>query len=193
MSPIDDSLLSFYHRLAGTGLPCMVGGSIASMLYGEPRATLDIDLIVEAGIADVDVILGAFPRKRYYLPPREVVEIELSRVRDGSFQIVELASALKADIYLTGSDPLLAYGISHRRLETVADKEIHVAPATYVVAIKLRYYSISEQPKHLRDISSILAISPSEIDRERVDGWAREFHVEETWRRCMEAAGQDDG
>ena len=93
MSPLEDSLLTLYRRLASTDLACMVGGSIASMIYGEPRATLDIDIIVAAGAEDADRIVAAFPRDRFYFPSLETLAKELSRPRDGSFQVLEIGSA----------------------------------------------------------------------------------------------------
>lgn len=35
-------------------LPYALAGSIASMAYGEPRATLDIDVVVRLDPADID-------------------------------------------------------------------------------------------------------------------------------------------
>ena len=36
----------FVARLETLGLPYMVTGSVASMIYGEPRLTLDLDVVV---------------------------------------------------------------------------------------------------------------------------------------------------
>jgi hypothetical protein len=193
LNGLDDSLLEFYRRLAGTGLPTMIGGSIGAMAYGEPRATLDIDLIVQADRTDLDRLLAAFSDPRYFVPPRAVIEKELTRREGGSFQIYDKTTALKADIYLAGADPLQAYGLAHRRTESVAGQLVTLAPATYLIAIKLRYYTMSEQTKHLRDIRSILAISPELVDHAVVERYAREYGAEVAWRECQATPGEELG
>ena len=47
----------------------MIVGSIASMTYGEPRLTNDMDLVIEIDPVDVPNIAKIFPVADYYLPP----------------------------------------------------------------------------------------------------------------------------
>lgn len=191
MNSVEESLLALFQRLESTGVPCMIGGAVAAVVYGEPRSTLDIDLIIRASPADAARIEGAFPRTEFYLPPTATLERELGRERDGSFQILDLQSSLKADVYIAGADPMIAWGLSHRRGHTIHGRHIWVAPATYVIAMKLRYYTISEQDKHLRDIRSILAISPHEVDVDSVSDWAAACGAEAAWNRCRSSPGEE--
>lgn len=185
MNSVADPLLALYRRLADTGLRCMVGGSVAAMVYGEPRSTLDIDVIVEAGADDAATIETAFPRDIFYFPPTPTLVDELSRPRDGSFQILEIGTAFKADVYVVGEDALIRYGISNRELQEIAGEAVFVAPPSYIVAMKLKYYSVSEQPKHLDDIRGILRTSPDQVDRSFVEKWATEFGVQTAWQECL--------
>jgi hypothetical protein len=41
------------------GLRYLVGGSVASSVSGEPRTTLDVDIVVAMGETDVDRFLAA--------------------------------------------------------------------------------------------------------------------------------------
>jgi hypothetical protein len=41
-------LAAIGERLAAAGIPYMVTGSVASSFHGEPRATRDIDIVIEA-------------------------------------------------------------------------------------------------------------------------------------------------
>jgi hypothetical protein len=188
---LDEGLRRLYDNLVGTGVPVLVGGSVAAMWYGEPRSTLDIDLIVRAEPDDAERLAAAFPEDAFYVPPLEAIRRELGRGRHGQFNVIDLASGLKADIYVAGDDPLIAYGFTHARLQGVGDVTLNIAPATYVVAMKLRFFGISRQEKHLRDIRSLLAVSADEVDTQRVSDWAREFGVEGTWRDCLTAPGEE--
>lgn len=52
-------------RLEEAGLAYAIAGSVASMVYGEPRATLDIDVVVRLDAADGERLLGLFPREKF--------------------------------------------------------------------------------------------------------------------------------
>ena len=158
---IDRDLIALYERLAGTGLPAMVVGAVAAASYGEARSTLDIDIVVAAGPADAERIAAAFTDERFYVPPIETIQRELSRGARGSFNILDSRSGLKADVYPAGGDELMAYGLANRTIIDLDGVAVALAPATYVVAMKLRFFALSRQDKHLRDIRSILAASGS--------------------------------
>lgn len=191
MSGLDEGLRRLYQTLAGTGLPLFVGGSVASMWYGEPRSTLDIDLVVKATPADAERIVRPFAGDGFYVPPLEVVREELERGAGGTFNIIDLASGLKADVYVAGDDPLIEYGFAHAAAREVGGTTLSVAPATYIVAMKLRFHGISRQDKHLRDIRSILAVSPEAVDTAEVDAWAAKYGVSDVWSTCQQQPGEE--
>ena len=67
----------------------MISGSVAAMLFGEPRMTHDIDVVVfldEAGIARLP---EAFAAPEFYLPPAEVMRVEAARDRRGHFNVIQ--------------------------------------------------------------------------------------------------------
>ena len=191
MTVLDQGLRRLYERLVDTGLPVLVGGSIAAMWYGEPRSTLDIDLVVQAGPADAERLAGAFPAAEFYVPPVEVIRAELRRGSAGQFNVIDLASGLEADIYVAGDDPLVAFGFQHAAPQDAGGFMLNLAPATYVVAMKLRFYAMSHQEKHLRDIRSLLALSPELVDIPFVDDWARRLGVGDVWLQCRASAGDE--
>lgn len=45
-------------------IPYLVTGSVASMAYGEPRLTNDIDVVAGIREADIPGLLAAFPPRR---------------------------------------------------------------------------------------------------------------------------------
>ena len=80
---IDVGLVRLYGRFVAAGIPCFVGGSVAGMVYAEPRATLDIDLVIDALPGDAERIYAAFPEEEHYVPPIEVVRRELAKGDQG--------------------------------------------------------------------------------------------------------------
>jgi hypothetical protein len=185
---VDPELVRFAVHLEEVDIPCMV----ASAAYGEARSTLDIDLVLSAGPEDAERIFSAFPRDSYYVPPVEVIRRELQRGRKGTFNIIHPDTSLKADLYPMGSDEVNQMGMRNRRpIHILTVGTMHVAPPECVIIGKLRYFSMSQQPKHLRDIRGMLAVVGAELDRSLIGHWARVAGVEAEWHDCQARPGAE--
>ena len=192
MSGIDPDLIRFYELIRAVGLPLFVGGSVAASVWGEPRATLDIDLVIAAGGSDAERLISAFPTERYYVPPLDVVRRTLAEASPGGFNIIDMMTSLKADCYAQGRDELIEYGFASSEAIDLRDLgEIRIASPTYLIAMKLRYFAMSRQDKHVRDIRGMAMGSPGRIDHAVVERWAKSSGTLETWRDCLRRAGEE--
>ena len=90
---------TFIRPLNGYGIRYIITGSVASMVYGEPRLTNGVDVVLDITKFDIPKLIKAFPEIDYYLPPTEVIQTELLRGSRGHFKIISQVSMLKADIY----------------------------------------------------------------------------------------------
>jgi hypothetical protein len=179
--PEPDLLTLFVARLEELGATYLVTGSVAATLYGEPRATHDIDLVVELSTAHCDALPRVFPAEEFYLPPPEVVRLESQREGRGHFNIIHHASGLKADIYLVGTDELHAWALRNARRYSVEGIDVCVAPPEYVITRKLEFYREGGSAKHLRDIRSMLSLASDLIDFPTLDTWIRSRGLEAQW------------
>jgi hypothetical protein len=183
--PEPDLLELFVERLEEMGASYLVTGSVAATLYGEPRATHDIDLVVELSAAHQLALPRVFPAADFYLPPPEVVRRECERPERGHFNIIHHASGLKADIFLVGEDELHAWAFANARRYAVGTLEVRVAPPEYVITRKLEFYREGGSPKHLRDIRSMLNLAADLIDRATLEDWIRRRWLDATWSEVL--------
>jgi hypothetical protein len=93
----------FLSRLNKIGLPYVITGAVASIVYGEPRLTNDLDLVVMLRDKNVEKFVRAFPAGEFYCPPVEVLTIEIRRPQGGHFNLIHHDTGTKADIYLAGT------------------------------------------------------------------------------------------
>jgi hypothetical protein len=96
----------FVAPLETLGVDYMITGGVASVIYDDPRFTRDIDLVLELREGDAGGLLDAFSPDDFYRPPLEVLREEIRRPRHGHFNIIHRDTALRADVYLVGDDPL---------------------------------------------------------------------------------------
>ena len=179
--PDPDLIGLFAHPLGVLGVRYMISGSVAAMLFGEPRMTLDIDLVVFLTAEDIPRLPTVFPAPAFYLPPPEVITIESKREHRGHFNVIHTASGLKADFYLASRDKLHHWAIARARPVAVGSMTVTVAPPEYVVLRKLEYYREGGSEKHLRDIRSMLALSGNLLDRPALDSWIQRLGLEAQW------------
>jgi hypothetical protein len=163
--PEGNAFLVFIRRFNDLGLEYMVTGSVAVIVYGEPRLTHDVDLVVELKREKIDDLCRAFPLSDFYCPPPEVLAVEAGRPQRGHFNVIHHETGFKADIYLLGRDALHSWGMSRRRQLKVDGVPVWIAPPEYVILRKLEYYREGHSEKHLRDIQSMMELSGDQIDK----------------------------
>ncbi|OQW95539.1 MAG: hypothetical protein BWK77_07275 [Verrucomicrobia bacterium A1] len=181
MDTVDPHLV-FLRPLAASGIPYMVTGSVACTVYGEPRMTLDVDLVVVLNASTLDVFRGLFPEAEFYVPPADVLAIEAGRERRGHFNVIHGASGSKADIYLAGGDPLHRWALDRRRAVEMGGIQVWLAPPEYVILRKLEYFREGGSEKHLRDIAGVLRVSGDAVDRAALSDWIRRMDLNGVWK-----------
>ena len=163
--PEPDLLQIFARPLHDAGIPYLVAGSVGAMLYSEPRLTLDIDLAVSIPNARLPSLTTIFPETVFYVPPIEVLHSENLRECRGHFNVIHMATGLKADFYPSHQDPFFRWGCQHRRVVRYDHGEVFFAPPEYVIVWKTAYFAEGGGEKHVRDIRRMLELSEAEIDR----------------------------
>ncbi len=178
----DELFRVFTAPLDTRGLRYMVVGSVASMVYGEPRLTNDIDLVLDLPFRRASEIPPLFPAESFYCPPEEVLSIESKRPRRGHFNLVHFESGYKADVYLCGEDPLQRWGLAQRRqVELAGGDKLWIAPPEYVILRKLEFFKEGGSEKHRLDVQGMLAASGDDLDRTFLREWVDKLGVREVW------------
>lgn len=173
----------FVRPLNDLDIPYMATGAVAAVIYGEPRLTLDVDLVLRLDPDLAGPLAEAFPPAEFYVPPVETIREEALRPAHGHFNLLHHATGLRADIYLAGDDMLDAWGLERRRAETVAREKVWIAPAEYVIVRKLEYFREGGSTKHLSDIGAILRIHPDLVDQRELASWIDRRGLRAEWDR----------
>lgn len=182
--PGPELFFNFLTRLNALSVRYMVTGSVASIIYGEPRLTHDVDLVLALHPEDIDRFVAAFPREEYYCPPAEIIMVEIRRLQRGHFNLIHQKTGFKADIYLAGRDELHLWALQNRKRETIGGEDFWVAPVEYVIVRKLEYYREGGTEKHLRDIAGIFAVSSRLIDHAVLDKLVAGRGLEREWGKA---------
>ncbi len=175
--------LLFLRPLNELGIRYVIGGGVASILYGEPRFTNDLDIVVFLKSEDIVRLVRAFAPPVFYVPPADIIAQEASRPERGHFNLIHADTGFKADFYLTGRDEFNAWAFRNSRKIEFADQTVVVAPPEYVIVRKLEYYREGGSDKHLRDIRVMLKVSAEQIDRSALNEWIQRRGVDAEWQK----------
>ena len=182
-----DELEIFASRLEALGAPYMVTGATAAILYGQPRTTNDIDVVLSLDEKNREKLPRIFSDEEFYIPPESVIRAEQARAQRGHFNLIHHESGYKADIYLAASDPLHAWALpQRRRIAWNNNLTISVAPPEYVILRKLEYYREGRSAKHPVDIRSMLKIAGA--DENAMAPWLKSLGLETVWAEIKHAA-----
>lgn len=160
----------------------MITGAVAAVIYGEPRFTRDLDLILDLRPGDARRLVQAFAPDTFYVPPSEVVDAEAQRPLHGHFNVIHHETALKADCYMVGQDPLHEWAFSRRVRLDVGGVPVWVAPVEYVILRKLQWHRDSGASRHIDDVRAMLRISGDSVDQATLADWITRLNLEREWR-----------
>jgi hypothetical protein len=155
--------------LRGLGLPVLVGGSVASSVYGVPRTTHDVDIVTQFELSDVDALLRALGA-RYY-QSREAIE-EAVTMRT-CFNLIDYTTMLKIDIFVLGDS-----AFARAELEGVRDLEVDRATGMWLplprvedlIVQKLAWFEEGGRvaDSQWRDVLGMLRVQRAALDLARL-------------------------
>lgn len=163
-------------------LEYFISGSVAAIVYGEPRLTHDIDLIISLNNNNITKFVDAFPSDLFYCPPKEVIKTEIKRTSRGHFNLIHQETGFKADVYLIGQEILQKWALENKIKINFAGSDIFLAPVEYVIIKKLEFYKEGHSQKHIEDIKNILINSEHLINFTFLNKNIKSMGLEEVWK-----------
>ena len=181
--------------LEEAGVEYMIGGAVAVWAWGEPRTTRDFDVVISVPL-DRIVRLSEELEKRDMLVPADIIlDLYLETRADLPVNAIHLSTGYKAELFLLRpGDVYRETAFRRRRLVDLGPPlgEVYVHAPEDLILNKLHYFGISQQPKHVRDITSILLALGDELDLGYIDQWAERLGMAALWLE-MQLRAQEQG
>jgi hypothetical protein len=164
-----------------------VTGSQATIAFGEPRFTNDIDMVADLSLALLDEFCAAFPPNDYYLSKEAARQAIATR---GMFNVIHPASGLKVDVIVPQAE-------GHDRLRLERGVRIPIAPdfmAVFtspedIILKKLERHKMGGGERHLRDIAGVVRTQADALDRDYIEKQAKTLGIDDLWMAVLSRLG----
>ena len=195
MEPVKDYELKAFFTyvidvLERLGIPYMVVGGFAAIFYGEPRLTIDVDIVVDMRSEHIRPFVAAFPIPDYYVSEEGIRD---SLQRRYPFNVIQPATGAKVDLVPLPRDPFTRLAFQHRQrlaYDAAGHSATFITPEDIIVA-KLIAHRETGSDKHLRDARGVLVMQWNELDLESIRRGADANGVLEAFEKLLEAARQE--
>lgn len=162
------------------GLRYLVTGSTASIFFGEPRFTHDVDIVVDLPPNRIAELCSKFPAEEFYVSEESARRAVRRR---SQFNVIHPASGLKIDV-IVPEDSLFnrsRFSRARRVQAGPAFKATFAAPEDVIVK-KMEAFREGGSDKHLRDVAGILRISGDGLDYAYIENWTPHLGLETIWK-----------
>lgn len=167
-------------------IPYVIGGSMASIVHGLPRTTMDVDIVADMKSENVNAFVAAVGDQFYVDEPTVRKAIQ----QRNSFNLIHLATMFKVDIFLAKPRAFDQQQLTRRiaqKVETEGNQSIWVLSAEDVVLAKLDWFRLGGEvsERQWRDIIGILKTQQNSLDLEYLRYWAQSLHVTDLLERAL--------
>jgi hypothetical protein len=171
------------------GVPCHIGGSVASSLYGLPRLTIDVDLVADLRMGHVQPLVKRL-QAPYYID-EDMVRDAINR--RSSFNIIHQDTILKVDVFIPKTrlfDQEELRRVQSKVLEG-SDRTFFVASPEGTILNKLEWYRMGGEvsDRQWNDILGVLKVQGTHLDMHYLQKWAASLNVTDLLERALVDAG----
>ncbi len=141
---------------------CVTGGYAVSV-WGRPRSTFDIDIVVQFRKEKAKVLIKQLRSlsKAGYIDESAVVR---AIDKGGEFNFIHSESGIKVDFWTIKKGDKIGEQELRRRISKKIDgQKIYFISPEDLILSKLRWYKKSQSTRHLEDIEPILKISKVDL------------------------------
>lgn len=189
--------------LEAMSVPYMIGGSIALNAWAAPRATHDLDIVVDLAQERIAEFCDHFSNERYYIDSDAMHAAFLHRddISLGMYSFHDIDTGFKVDLFpLRAGDQAQQTALARRiKVNILADLQAYVFAPDDLLIQKLRWYVATGSERQFRDCLSLLLTDlkrpTPRIEWDYVDNWVTQLgpQVQHACEVVKEAAAEATG
>ncbi len=164
----------------------MITGSLVSSMQGEPRATHDVDILVNISHAAIPVFIDTFIPPDYYISETAIKE---AIQHQSMFNLLDTTEGDKVDFWILTNDPFDKSRFSRKYEEKMLGLSMKISSPEDTILMKLRWADLSGgSEKQFTDALRVYEVQFGNLDIRYIESWAVHLQVQELWKRLKQEA-----
>lgn len=168
--------------LDSNGVPYMLTGSLASSMYGIPRATNDIDVVIAPTREQLLSLVQLF--QRLGLTVESEAAIAALRARS-QFNVIDLTRGLKVDLIVRRERDFSVTEFDRRETHEVGGMSLTLATPEDVLIAKLEWSKMGDSERQLVDVAGIIKMQRETLDFAYIEQWVESLELQQQWRSAQ--------
>ncbi|MCL4366253.1 hypothetical protein M1437_03435 [Patescibacteria group bacterium] len=159
----------------------MLTGAWSIIFYGRPRASHDIDFVVEVSADKVKFLIETL----ITLPEEFIVQpdsIKEAIKHKSMFNIIHLPTMLKLDFWILTNKDFDQLRFKRRKRVKILDQFMEITTAEDTILQKLVWYKMGEIEKHIIDAAFVYQIQNKKLDKKYLKSWVKKLGVEKYYQ-----------
>ena len=157
----------------------MVTGSIVSSLQGEPRATHDVDIVIDIRESSVLPLVTAFPPPDFYINEGSIKEAIMYKTM---FNLLDTKEGDKIDFWILTDEPFDQSRFARKYEESVMNLVMKVSRPEDTILAKLKWANFSGgSEKQFTDALRIYEVQSGKLDLNYIQDWSGRLQVTGLW------------
>lgn len=159
-------------------VPYLITGGIAVLVWGRPRFTADIDIVIEFEGSKVNAM------EKELLSLSEFSYVDKEAIADalknkGEFNYIDGYSGVKVDFWVADNTDFTKNEFKRSKPKVVLGQRVNFISPEDLIIRKLKWYKESQSSKQLEDIESVIKISGKKLDENYLKSWAAKLGLED--------------
>jgi hypothetical protein len=171
--------------LDANGIPYMLTGSLASSMYGIPRATNDIDIVVAPNREQLLSLVQLFQRVGLKVTTEAAVAALRKKTQ---FNVIDFARGLKVDLIIRKDRAFSLTEFDRRETHEVEGMRLTIARPEDVLLAKLEWAQMGDSDRQLVDAAGIIRMQGSALDMPYIQNWVEQLGLQQEWAAANERA-----
>lgn len=170
-------------RMNRAGIPYMVTGSLASSYHGEPRATRDLDIVIDPSPEALGRLVDDLVEARWYVD----AEAARTALRDrGQFNAIG-PDVTKVAFIVRKDRPFSIEEFAGREPADLLGTPGFVTTAEDLVVAKLEWAAATDSDRQRRDVLGMLRVAIN-LDEAYIERWAAALGLSQAWHSIRDEA-----
>lgn len=186
------TLTSFLRKTARildeAGVPYMLTGSLAAAYYATPRATQDVDVVIDTSEEEVGRLVDLLLAEGLYVDRGTALTAWRTR---SQFNAIDPDTGWKIDLIIRKDRAFSRAEFARRERAEMFGIEVALATLEDVVLAKLEWASMGDPELQRGDVLRLLQNEPNRLDRSYIERWAESLGIMQEWRSMLDRLDED--